>query len=269
MRSLALLASVLLLSVCLAAAAAESPESFMTRHYTDPALLGVPGPSDASAIALMPSSGGHIPTGVSQGAYALPPDISGEHWTTEGPKDALEAGLLGPAGDGKFHPSRLCTNQELTNAMQRLLGRAAAARPECVRVPLVPALPAMAPASPDLGQPAARADLARALAGLLCNFAPAADELADAMRKATEIYYDVPSGSPRFAVTVGIRDIGLVRGLYDGGYHPDEPFTRAELAESLVWTWSMLRGMPTPKAPPARPAPTLESVGEPAGTGSV
>jgi hypothetical protein len=202
------------------------PESLLPRHYTDTMLLSPENPiSPAQATA-----------------YAVPSDVPREHWTVVTPKDALSIGLLGPTADGKFHPSRTVTREELLGALRHLACTAAGANASAVRKPVAEELLGQA-ASGDLTAPASRRDLARGLAGVLTNFDPAAAKLRGAMDTATEAYFDIPEGDPGFRAIMGVRQLGLVRGWEDGGFHPDQPFTRAELAESLVWTWQYLKGL--------------------------
>lgn len=215
------------------------PEGSMLRHGTDAALLSPDNPIEAAK----PS------------AYAIPSDVSREHWTVSTPRDALQLGLLGPAADGKFHPSRLCTNEELSSTLRHFAGLVAGTRPECVRTPLPGELTGKASGGAG-SAPASRRDLARGLAGVLANFEPAASKLREAMDSAAETFYDVPEGDPSFRATMAIRGLGLIRGWEDGGYHPDAPFTRAELAESLVWTWEYLKSLPAPATHTIEPAPT-------------
>lgn len=209
-----------------------SPEELMLRHSTDAALMAADNPIQAAKPA----------------PYAVPADVPREHWTVLTPKDALQSGLLGPTGDGKFHPSRLVTNDELASALRHVAGLVAGTRPECVRQPLTGELTGQTGGAAG-NAPASHRDLARGLAGVLANFEPAATRLRGAMDSATESFYDVPEGDPSFRATMAIRHLGLIRGWEDGGYHPDAPFTRAELAESLVWTWEYLRSLPAPPKP--------------------
>ncbi|MBP7561161.1 MAG: S-layer homology domain-containing protein [Armatimonadetes bacterium] len=234
------------------AALAEGPEARLPEHESDALLLAMPA--------------GNLPTPPALRTGAAP-DVSSEHWTVPTPSDAMSAGLLGLRDDGRFHAGSFVTRQELSAAATRLLVKARAEWPKRARTPSAAARAAFSGAGPA-GDLASRADLARVLAGVLCNFEPAATRLADAMDAGTEIFFDVPEGDPRFAAIVAIRDLGLVRGYHDGGYHPAEPVLRMELAESLVWAWRYLASLPDP-APSmvggsARPpAPPAEMVPQP------
>lgn len=225
MRAFALAALALALIVAGSVCAAGAPEERLARHFSDAALLS----SDA-------------PPPVRATAYALPSDISREHWTVTTPSDALGAGLLGPAADGKFHASRFVTRQELVEALRRLSGVVASSRPDALRTPSLSALLGEAVPAPTAGL-ATRRDLARGLAGALSRFTPAAGKLRIALDGASETFFDVPSGDPTFRAVMAARELGLVRGWEDGGYHPDAFLTRAELAESLVWSWDWLRAL--------------------------
>jgi len=223
MRALTLAVLVLTAVLVSSACAAGGPEERLARHWSDSALLG----SEA-------------PTPVRATAFALPSDVSREHWTVTTPADALGAGLLGPAADGRFHPSRLVTRQELLDALRRLDGIVAASRLDSLRVPALSALAGEAVA-PQAAGLATRRDLARALAGALTRFTPSAAKLRIALDGASETFFDMPSGDPAFRAVMAARELGFVRGWEDGGYHPDAFVTRAELAESLVWSWDWLR----------------------------
>lgn len=228
--------------------AGESPEELMTRHYTDAKLL--------SAVPVAAAA----PT-----PRALPEDLPKEHWTVVTPADAVREGLMENASDGRFHPSRLVTRGELEAVLTRLTAAGAHARPQARRTPQTPVLTGDR-GDGDASAAARRSDLARGLAAVLCNFTTA-DSLRQAMDDAAESYNDLPEGDPLFAAVMGVRELGLVRGCQDGAFHAEDPFTRAELAESIVWAWRLIREAPNAEKPaeegtitPAKPAePVTES----------
>lgn len=229
-RALFVAVTAMLLAGFHTVALAQGPEGSLTKHESDAVLLAGP----ASALPTPPA----LRTGAA-------PDVSREHWTVPTESDAMAAGLLGLRDDGRFHAGSFVSRQELNAAAARLLVKAKAEWPRRVREPGPAARAAFAGTGPT-GDLASRADLARVLAGVLCNLEPAATRLAAAMASGTEIFFDVPKGDPRFPAIVAVRDLGLVRGYHDGGYHPEEPVLRMELAESLVWAWQALESFPDP-----------------------
>ncbi len=245
-RAMLITATVMVLVGAQVVALAAGPEESLPQHESDAVLL-------AGGGAALPT-----PPPVRTGAA---PDVSREHWTVPTPLDAMGAGLLGLKDDGRFHAGSFVTRQELNAAAARLLVKAKGTWPARVREPGSAGRAGFEGPGPS-GELASRADLARVLVGVLCNLEPAATRLAEAMQAGTEIFYDVPEGDPRFRVIVAARDLGLVRGYHDGGYHPAEPVLRMELAESLVWTWRYLESLPDPA-----PSMTGGGIKSPAGPG--
>lgn len=247
MRAVIAVGTAVMLAGFHAIALAGDPEENMPLHGSDDLLL-------ATGDGGIARPGGVLP--VRTGSA---PDVSREHWTVPTASDAMSMDLLGLKQDGKFHAGAFVTEGELNAAAARLVAKARAEWPARTRQPSAPERESFDPAADDL---ATRADLARVIAGVLCNLEPAATRLSDAMDAGTEIFYDVPEGDPRFEVIVAVRDLGLVRGYHDGGYHPEEPVLRMELAESLIWTWRYLTTLPdpAPSLTSQAPKPALETV---------
>jgi hypothetical protein len=237
-RLLALPLALLTLIALTCSARGDNPEKHMQRHYTDSALLGVPGPAQEAAPETR-STGNHVPS-VPPAWGRGAPDVSAEHWTDPGPREAIELGLVPVADDGRFHGSRMVSQQALVSAMRAVLAKGASAHRGSLRLPMLPLLSAEAPLEVSAGQLATRGDLARAVAAALCNFEPTAAALGKAMGGATEIFDDVPEGVPAFRTIVAVRDLDVTRGWRDGGFHAGATFTRHELAEVAARTWWMI-----------------------------
>jgi len=216
------------------AAQADAPEKHLARHFSDPSIMGLPAPGDVASPGAV-SNGTHLDPTAPPCDARTPADLSREHWTGVDPRGALSAGLLPTRSDGEFHPGALCTNEELVAGAGRLLRKVVVTRPECVRLPLLPAAGSSGD-GPNLDARATRSGLARVLSGVLCNFGPGAAMLLEGMRAGT--------ADPAVAPIAGTRDLGLVRNWSDGSYHGGAPVTRAELAESLQRAWTLLKNMP-------------------------